>query len=90
MPCPATVEDVVTVSVVDAPAASVAVVELEEAKTAEAICGAPDRLEVAVCAEPETLVMRKTEVIVRAEGIVPNASERVSTSPPAMLVDVPG
>ena len=31
-----------------------------------------------------------TEVIVRAEGIVPNASERVSTSPPAMLVDVPG
>ena len=37
-----------------------------------------------------TLVMRKTEVIVRAEGIVPNASERVSTSPPAMLVDVPG
>jgi hypothetical protein len=89
-PCPATVEDVVTVSVVDPPGASVALVEPEEANTAEAICGAPERLRVAVCDELETFVIRKIEVIVRADGMVPNASESESTSPLAMLVDVPG
>jgi hypothetical protein len=89
LPWPATVLDVVTESVVDAPAASVAVVEPEEAKATEAISGAEERLIVAVCVEALTFLIVKTFVNVRADGTVPNASESESTLPEAIAVLVP-
>src|SRR5207245_11743716 len=53
------------------------------------ICAAPDSASVAVCDEPETFVMTKTDVNVLADGTVPNARESVSTLPLATGVDVP-
>ena len=61
----------------------------EEAKTAEEIWGAPVSARVAVCDDPDTFVIRKTEVNVRADGTVPKASASESTSPLATAVDVP-
>ena len=90
LPRPATVEDVVTVTVVDAPAASVAEPEPLEAKTTELTCATFESVSVAVCVEPLTFVTRNTVVNVRAEGTVPKSRERLSTLPLATAVDVPG
>src|SRR5215208_2966580 len=90
VPRPATVEEVVTVTVVVAPEASVAEPEPLEAKTADVICGTPENESVAVCAAPLTFVTRKTLVNVRAEGTVPKSTESASTLPLATGVDVPG
>src|SRR4051794_5167018 len=85
VPRPATVEDVVTFTVVDAPAARVA--ELPPpAKATEEICATLDSARVAVRAAPLTFVTRKTEVNVRADGTVPKSSERESTLPLATVV----
>jgi hypothetical protein len=81
--------EVVTDSVVDAPAASVAVVEPEEANATEAISGTEERLIVAVCVDALTFLIVKTFVNVRAEGTTPNDRERESTLPEAIGVLVP-
>jgi hypothetical protein len=79
----------VTDSVVDAPAASVAVVEPEEAKATFEISGTEERLIVAVCADELTFLIVNTLVNVRAEGTVPNERESESTLPEAIGVLVP-
>ena len=81
VPCPHTVLEVVTVTVVDAPAASVALDEPDEAKTTEVICGTDASVNDAVCGRPLTFVTRKTFVSVRAEATVPKSNERLSTLP---------
>jgi hypothetical protein len=88
-PCPATVFDVVTETVVDAPAASVADVVPEEAKTIAEISGTEESVIVAVCVELETFFTVKTLVNVRADGTVPSASESEFTFPEAIGVLVP-
>jgi hypothetical protein len=82
--------EVVTSTVVDAPAANVALVVPDEAKTADWICATDASVNVAVCADAVTFVTRKTLVNVRADGTVPNASDMLSTLPLATGVDVPG
>jgi hypothetical protein len=89
LPWPATVGDVVTLSVVDAPAASVTEVDPDDANTAEEICETPARASVAVCVDPDTFVILKTDVNVRADGTVPNESESESTLPLAIAAEVP-
>jgi len=81
--------EVVTESVVDAPAASVAVVEPDDANATETICGTEDSVSVAVAVELLTFLIVKTLVKVRADGTVPNASESESTFPDAIGVLVP-
>ena len=71
LPRPATVEDVVTDTVVEAPAASVAVVVPEDANTKEVICAGSEGVRTAVALELPTLVTRKTLVNVRADGTRP-------------------
>ena len=90
VPRPATVEEVVTVRVVEAPAASVTELLPLEAKTAEETWATFESDSVAVRVALLTFVIRKTEVMVRAEGTVPKSSERLSTFPLATDVDVPG
>src|SRR6185312_4211965 len=90
MPRPATVVEVVTLSVVDAPAANVAVVPPLEANTAEETCGTDESESVAVFVAPLTFVIRKTLGKVRADGTVPRSIERPSTLPLATAVPVPG
>src|SRR4051812_43949909 len=89
LPRPATVDDVVTVKVVEAPAPSVAEPPPLEAKTADETCGTLVSVRFAVRVAPLTFVIRKTEVNVRADGTVPKSRERLSTLPPATAVDVP-
>src|SRR3954451_3377838 len=85
VPRPATDEDVVTFTVVDAPAASVTDVP-PPAKATEEICATLDSARVAVRAAPLTFVTRKIEVNVRADATVPKSSERESTLPLATVV----
>ena len=80
-PWPHTVLDVVTLTVVDVPAASVALVDPDDAKTTDVICGTAASVKTAVCAEPLTFVTRKTFVSVRAEATVPKFNDRLSTLP---------
>jgi hypothetical protein len=89
VPRPATVDEVVTESVVDAPGASVAVVEPEEANCAETICAIDESAMVAVADELPTFVIRKTLVKVRADGTTPKSRLSESTLPLAIGVDVP-
>jgi hypothetical protein len=84
------VVEVVTVSVVEAPAASVALPLPLEAKTAAATCGTDESVSVAVLLALLTFVIRKTLEKVRAEGTVPRSIERPSTFPAATAVAVPG
>jgi hypothetical protein len=84
------VVEVVTVSVVDAPAASVAEVPPLDAKTAELTCGTEERERVAVLLALLTFVILKTLEKVRAEGTVPRSIERPSTLPLATAVELPG
>jgi hypothetical protein len=88
-PRPATVGEVVTETVVEAPAASVAVVVPEEANCTDTIWAGSDGVRTAVALELPTLVTRKTLVKVRAEGTVPKSSESESTLPLATGVAVP-
>ena len=81
--------DVVTDSVVEAPAARVALVDPEEAKTADVISGMEDIVSAAVWVELPTFLIVNTLVNVRADGTVPNASESESTFPEAIGVLVP-
>jgi len=81
---------VATLSVVDAPAASVTDPEPLEAKIAELTWGTEERVSVAVCVEPLTFVIRKTFANVRADGTVPKSSVSAFTFPLATAVDVPG
>src|SRR5215210_1832039 len=90
VPRPATVADVVTLNVVDAPAVRVAEAPPLEANTAEAIWGTPETVKLAVRVAPLTLVIWKTFVKVRADGTVPKSSERALTFPEATDVEVPG
>jgi hypothetical protein len=80
VPRPATVDDVVTSTVVEAPGARVT--ELGER---EEICGTFESVRTAECDAPLTFVIRKTELNVRAEATVPKSSERLSTPPLATV-----
>jgi hypothetical protein len=80
----------VTVTVVEAPAASVTVPAPLDAKTAELTSGTDETVNAAVCEEPETFVTRKTFVNVRAEGTRPKSTVSASTFPLATGVEVPG
>ena len=90
VPRPATVGDVVTVTVVDAPAPSMAEPEPLEANTADVTWGTPETVSVAVWAAPLTFVTRNTLVNARADGTVPKSSDMTSTLPLATEVEVPG
>ena len=79
-----------TVTVVDAPAASAAVVPPELAKTAEAISGTPESVSCAVAVCAPTLRTVKTVANACACGTPPKASARLLTSPVAIGVVVPG
>ena len=79
-PRPATVDDVVTLTVVEAPAARVTDVPPPAKATAE-IWGTFESVRTAVCDAPLTFVTRKTEANVRAEATVPKSSASVSTPP---------
>jgi hypothetical protein len=81
--------DVVTDSVVDAPGASVAVVEPDEANAIDVISGTEDIVSVAVADALPTFFTVKRFVNVRADGTVPKTSESESTLPDATGVDVP-
>ena len=89
-PRPATVAEVVTDSVVEAPAASVTEPLPLEAKTADETCETEESVSVAVRVAPLTFVIRKTFEKVRADGTVPRSIDRLSTSPPATAFEVPG
>jgi hypothetical protein len=82
-PKPQTLLEVVTVTVVDAPAASVTDVDPDDVNTTDWICGTPDSVSTAVRVELLTFVTRKTLVSVRADATVPKSSDRVSTFPEA-------
>jgi len=84
------VVDVVTDSVVEAPADSVAEPLPLDAKTADTTWGTDERVSVAVWVAPLMFVIWKTLEKVRAEGTVPKSIERPSTLPPATAVAVPG
>jgi hypothetical protein len=84
------VVEVVTVSVVEAPAARVAEVPPLDAKTAEDTCGTDESARIAVRLALLTFVILKTLENVRAEGTVPRSIERLSTLPLATAFDVPG
>jgi hypothetical protein len=84
-PRPATVDDVVTSTVVEAPAASVTDVP-PPANASEEICGTFERVRTAVRDAPLTFVTRKTDENVRAEATVPKSSARLSTPPLASVV----
>ena len=90
VPRPATVDDVTTVRVVDAPAASVAEVPPLEANETDETCATFESVSVAVCVALPTFLIVKTEVNVRADGTVPKSSDRLSTLPLDTAVDVPG
>ncbi len=71
--------EVVTVTVVEAPAASVALVVPVLAKTAETTWAEPLRVSTAVRLWVETFLIVNTPVNARAEGTRENASASVST-----------
>ena len=88
-PWPATVLEVVTVTVVEAPAASVALVVPVLAKSAETTWAGPLRVSTAVRLWVEMFLTVNTLVNARAEGTRENASASVSTFPVATGMEVP-
>src|SRR3954466_11631765 len=85
IPRPATVGELVTLTVVEAPAASVTEVPPLAARKMDETCGTLDSERIAVRAAPLTFVTRKTEVNVRADATVPKSSASESTFPLAMV-----
>src|SRR5262245_1727579 len=83
-PRPATVGDVVTLTVAEAPAARVSDVPPPEKERFE-IWGTFERVSTAVRDAPLTFVTRKTGLNVRADATVPKSSARLSTPPLATV-----
>src|SRR4051794_14289355 len=85
VPRPATVGELATLTVVEAPAARVTEVPPLAAKKMDETCGTLDSERMAVRAAPLTFVTRKTEVNVRADGTVPKSRASESTLPLAIV-----